>query len=80
MIRLRFVDGDGGPIRDAVLAITESPGEMTDLGYVTDEQGAIALTLDQPGAYGFTLTDATGQVRHARGVLPVDGSHTPTAD
>lgn len=60
MTRLFFRDRSGQPLVDAVVAITTAPAEMNDLGYVTDDQGAIALTVPAPGSYGFTLTRADG--------------------
>lgn len=60
MSRISFRDRDGRPLAGAVVAITAAPGETTDIGYVTDGDGAITVGAPAPGRYGFTLTHADG--------------------
>lgn len=60
MTKVYFRDREGNPLAGAVVAITAAPGEMTDIGYVTDDEGGIALTISAPGSYGFTLTGPDG--------------------
>lgn len=79
MTRIFFQDENGRPLAGAVLAITAAPAEMTDLGYITDDQGSVALTLPIAGTYGFALTDAAGERISAKGELPVTGEARLTA-
>jgi uncharacterized surface anchored protein len=79
MTRIFFRDRNGSPLAGAVVAITTAPGEMTDLGYVTDDQGSIALTLPAPGSYGFTLTGPDGDLLIASKELQQEGDFTATA-
>lgn len=61
MTTIFFRHPDGAPVAGAVVAITSAPGEMTDLGYVTDDDGSIAVSIPASGYYGFTLTAADGK-------------------
>lgn len=79
MNRILFRDREGRPVAGAVVAITSSPAEMTDIGYVTDDEGGIALTLPAPGSYGFTLTDASGGRLIASTSLQAGGEASVTA-
>lgn len=67
MTRLVFRDPDGRPVAGAVVSITVAPGEVTDLGYVTDDGGGIAIPFDAAGRYGFTLTRSDGERLTAQG-------------
>lgn len=79
MTKLFFRDGHGRPVAGAVVAITTAPAEMTDLGYVTGDDGSIALTLPVSGSYGFTLTSADGAMLIASKQLQTDGEFDLTA-
>lgn len=79
MTRIVFRDASGSPVAGAVIAVTTAPGEMTDLGYVTGDDGAITLTLPEAGSYGFTLTSADGGMMMASKQLGVDGDFEVTA-
>lgn len=79
MIRIFFQDENGRPLAGAVVAITAAPAEMTDIGYITDDQGSVALTLPMSGTYRFALTDAAGERTSAKGQLPVSGEARFTA-
>lgn len=79
MTKIHFVDREGKPLAGAVVAVTSAPGEMTDIGYVTDDEGAIALTVPMPGSYGFTLTGADGSRLIASTQLQSDGQARVTA-
>ena len=63
----------------AVVAITTAPAELPDIGYVTDDQGAIALSLPAPGSYGFVLTGADGGRLIASKTLQPEGEAAVTA-
>lgn len=78
-MKIIFRDRSGAPVVGAVVAITTAPAEMTDIGYVTDEQGAIALTIPAPGSYGFTLTRANGGRMIASRRLQGEGDVAVTA-
>jgi uncharacterized cupredoxin-like copper-binding protein len=79
MTRIHFLDHKGKPVAGAVVAITSAPGEMTDIGYVTDDEGGIALTIPIPGSYGFTLTSADGGRLIASTQLQPEGEANVTA-
>lgn len=79
MTKIQFVDRDGRPVAGAVVAITSAPGEMTDIGYVTDDEGGIALALPVAGRYGFTLTGPDGGRLTASTRLEPDGDARITA-
>jgi hypothetical protein len=79
MTRISFRDSQGRPLADAVVAITAAPSEMTDLGYVTDDQGGIALTISVAGTYGFTLTSPGGDRLRFSCELPREGKVTAVA-
>lgn len=79
MTKLFFRDRSGQPLVDAVVAITTSPAEMNDLGYVTDDQGAIALSIPEAGSYGFTLTRSDGATLIASKQLSGEGDVELTA-
>lgn len=79
MTRIVFRDPNGRALAGAVVAITSAPGEMTDIGYVTDADGAIALTVPTPGSYGFTLTGDDGRQSIASTSLQPDGETHVTA-
>jgi uncharacterized surface anchored protein len=79
MVRIVFRDRNERPVAGAVVAITTAPAEMTDIGYVTDDQGAIALSIPAPGSYGFTLTRANGGRMIASKRLSTEGEVTVTA-
>ncbi|MBS0504504.1 MAG: hypothetical protein JSS55_12050 [Proteobacteria bacterium] len=79
MTRIVFQDRDGRPLAGAVVAITTAPAEMNDIGYVTGDDGAIALTIPLPGSYGFTLTGADGGRLIASKQLQPEGDATVTA-
>jgi hypothetical protein len=74
MTRIEFRDSAGRPVAGAVVAITAAPADMIDLGYITDDQGSIALTLPAGGEYCFTLTDAAGLRLSGGGVLQDGGT------
>jgi hypothetical protein len=88
MTIVRFHDRGGQPVVGAVVVITAAPDEQADLGYVTDEEGAISLSIAMPGTYGFLLTDALGSQLTAHAELSPDAdasvraqgtSHSPPA-
>jgi hypothetical protein len=79
MVRIVFRDRNERPVAGAVVAITTAPAEMTDIGYVTDDQGAIALSIPAPGSYGFTLTRANGGRMIASKRLAAEDEVTVTA-
>lgn len=79
MTRLVFRYRDGRPVADAVVAITTAPAEMTDLGYVTGDDGSISLTLPAAGSYGFTLTAPNGGTLIASKQLSGEGTVELTA-
>jgi hypothetical protein len=79
MLRIVFRDRNGKPVAGAVVAITTAPAELPDIGYVTDDQGAIALTIPAPGSYGFVLTGADGGRLIASKTLPPEGEVDVTA-
>jgi hypothetical protein len=79
MVKIMFRDRSGRPVVGAVVAITTAPAEMNDIGYVTDDQGAIALTIPAPGSYGFTLTRANGGRMIASKRLAAEDEVTVTA-
>lgn len=67
MTRLVFRDQEGRPVAGAVVSITAAPGEVTDLGYITDDGGGIAIPFDAAGQYGFALTRSDGARLTAEG-------------
>ena len=79
MTRIQFRDPSGVPVAGAVVSITSAPAEMTDIGYITDDDGGIAVTIPASGSYGFTLTGADGGRLIASSQLPVDGEVKVTA-
>ena len=79
MTRIIFRDRSGAPVAGAVVAITTAPAEMADIGYVTDDQGAIALTIPAPGSYGFVLTRDNGGRMIASKRLAAEGEVEVTA-
>jgi hypothetical protein len=61
MTRVVFRDEGGNPVAGAVMAIMSGPAEQTEIGYVTDDEGGVGLTIPQPGSYAFALTAADGR-------------------
>jgi hypothetical protein len=78
MAKVSFHDTSGRPLRGAVVAITGAPDEMTDLGYVTDDAGAIQFEPPAEGEYLFSLTGPDGGALRARTMLS-DGEAEVTA-
>lgn len=60
MSKVIFRDAEGRPIAGAAVAITSAPGETTDIGYITDDTGAIVLGAPASGSYGFVLSHSEG--------------------
>ena len=57
MTVITFRDDAGAPIADAVVTITGAPGEIADLGYVTDSRGTARLDLPTAGEYRFIVSN-----------------------
>ncbi|MEG3177524.1 hypothetical protein U1872_14875 [Sphingomonas sp. RB3P16] len=68
-MKLFFADAAGSPLSGAVIAVLSSPSGLTDIGYVTDPNGAIAFTAPVGGAYRFVLTAGDGRQWHASATL-----------
>ena len=79
MTKVLFQDKDGKAVADAVVVITSAPEELPDLGFVTDEVGAISLMVSTAGNYGFMLTDALGGQLTAHTQLLPEGEASVTA-
>ena len=58
MITVVFEDSAGRPLADAVISIASAPGEIRDIGMVTDEHGEIALSDAGEGVYDFAVFSA----------------------
>lgn len=78
MTTITFHDSAGRPVDGATVAITAPPGEVTDLGYITDETGAIALPVPTPGTYRFALSGADGRRLTATVALTGEGEASVT--
>ena len=55
MVTVVFEDSAGRPLADAVVSITSAPGEIRDIGMVTDEHGEIAFGDAGDGVYDFAV-------------------------
>ncbi len=74
MAKVHFHDRAGKPVVGAIVAITSAPAEITDIGYVTDDDGAISVSVPAPGTYGFILTAADGGRLTANAQLTPEGA------
>jgi hypothetical protein len=54
-MQIQFVDADGRPISGAPVAVARSPGEVRDLGLVTDALGRVGFDVDIAGDYAFAV-------------------------
>lgn len=54
-MEIQFVDARGQPISGAPVAVASAPGEVRDLGLVTDALGQVSFDADVAGDYSFAV-------------------------
>ncbi|HET6735946.1 hypothetical protein [Mycobacterium sp.] len=65
MVTVAFRDSAGRPVVDAIVSIASAPGEIRDIGMVTDERGEISIATSGMGDYEFVVFRA-GNAQNVR--------------
>jgi hypothetical protein len=65
VVTVAFQDSAGRPVADAVVSIASAPGEIRDIGMVTDERGEISVAPSGMGTYEFVVFSA-GNAQNVR--------------
>ena len=62
---VRFVNAQQQPLPDAVVMVARAPGQVQDVGMLTDADGYVSVEVSQPGTYAFIVhhAQAAHQVR-----------------
>jgi uncharacterized surface anchored protein len=68
VVTVAFRDAAGRPVVDAVVSIASAPGEVRDIGMVTDERGEISIPASDPGNYEFVVF-TSGDTRNVRAYI-----------
>jgi len=64
VVIVAFRDTAGRPVVDAIVSIASAPGEVPDIGMVTDERGEISIPAPCSGDYEFVVFK--GDARNVR--------------
>jgi uncharacterized surface anchored protein len=65
VVTVAFQDTAGRPVTDAIISIASAPGEVRDIGMVTDERGEISIPASGSGNYEFVVFKS-GKARNVR--------------
>jgi uncharacterized surface anchored protein len=71
VVTVAFRDSAGRPVADAIVSIASAPGEIRDIGMVTDERGEISIATSGMGAYEFVVFRA-GNAQNVRAHIARD--------
>lgn len=71
---IQYLDAHGQPLADAIVAVTNAPGQIHDMGMMTDDNGNISFSPPEEGQYTFSVSSNGNTQQVSVYLSPGEGS------